>query len=293
MNFLKGLIFFSFILKISSFQYPNYYLNFLEKSSSQIIKSRKEKLNQTILSNFLFFEKNSFPDENDNYCIENNQYNFSHIGGYKEIKEELYQLKDFLNDIEKYKDYNIRIPRGLLLEGPPGNGKTLFAKCFAGECKFKFICISGSEFNEKYIGVGASRLRRLFQEGKEKQPCIIFIDELDAVGGKRSSDIDGSSNERSHTLNQLLVLMDGFQKDSFEKIFIIGATNRKDILDEALIRSGRFDKIIHIPNPDYETRREILNIHLKKKPINISIEDITEITKGMSGADIEMKIFLE
>ena len=284
MNLLKGILFFNTILISKSFQLPTNYIDYLEKSS---IQSRRDNLNHTIIPKFLFLEKNSYTEDKNNYFIEKPNYNFTNIGGYKEIKNELYQMKDILNNIERYKEYNIRLPKGLLLEGPPGNGKTLLAKCFAGECNFKFISISGSEFNEKYIGVGASRIRDLFKQGKENQPCIIFIDELDAVGGKRSIDTEGSSNERSQTLNQLLVLMDGFQKDSYEQMFIMGATNRKDILDEALIRSGRFDKIIHVPNPDYETRKEIITIHLKKKPISLSMEEICDITKGMSGSDIE------
>ena len=284
MNLLKGILFFNIILISQSFQLPNNYMDYLEKRS---IQSRRDNLNHTIIPKLLFLEKDSYKEEKPNYFIEKPHYNFTNIGGYKEIKNELYQMKDILENHKKYKEYNIRVPKGLLLEGPPGNGKTLFAKCFAGECNFKFISISGSEFNEKYIGVGASRIRDLFQQGKENQPCVLFIDELDAVGGKRSTDLEGGTNERSNTLNQLLVLMDGFQKDSFEQMFIIGATNRKDILDDALIRSGRFDKIIHVPNPDYETRKEIITIHLKKKPISLPLEEICDITKGMSGADIE------
>lgn len=288
MNLLKGILFLNSIIFSHSFQYPNNYMDYLEKRSLQIMKSRKENTNQTLLPKLLFFDKESFVEEKkQNYFIEKPNYNFTHIGGYKEIKEELYQIKDILHNNEKYKEYNIRVPKGLLLEGPPGNGKTLFAKCFAGECNFKFISIFGSEFNEKYIGVGASRIRDLFEQGRLNQPCIIFIDELDAVGGKRSYDSEGSSNERANTLNQLLVLLDGFQKDKMEEIFIIGATNRRDILDDALLRSGRFDKIIHVPNPDYDTRKEIIKIHIKKKPISVSIEEIIEITNGMSGSDIE------
>jgi cell division protease FtsH len=285
MNLIKGILFFNIILICNGFIFPQNYLNYLKINSFQ---NRKENFNQTIIPKLLFLEKNSFEQEETfDHFVEKPNYNFSHLGGYKNIKNELLQMKDILNNIEKYKEFNIRVPKGLLLEGPPGNGKTLLAKCFAGECNFKFICISGSEFNEKYIGVGASRIRELFKRGKENQPCIIFIDELDAVGCKRSFDNEGSSNERFQTLNQLLVSLDGFQKDSLEKIFVIGATNRKDILDEALIRSGRFDKIIHVPHPDHETRKEIIHIHLQKKPISLPIEEISDITKGMSGSDIE------
>ena len=289
MNLLKGILFFNTIFISYCFQSPNNYMDYLEKKSLQIMKSQSKRLNQTIIPKLLFLDKNDFIEEEkkQNYFIEKPNYNFTDIGGYQEIKDELYQIKEILKNNEKYKEYNIRIPKGLLLEGPPGNGKTLLAKCFAGECNFNFISISGSEFNEKYIGVGASRIRDLFEQGRLHQPCILFIDELDAVGGKRSYDSEGSSTERFNTLNQLLVLMDGFQKDIFEKIFIIGATNRKDILDKALIRSGRFDKIIHVPNPDYETRKKIIEIHIRKKPIFVSIDDIIQITNGMSGADIE------
>lgn len=215
-------------------------------------------------------------------------YNFTNIGGYDDVKNELYQMKDLLNDLDKYKDYNLRTPRGLLLEGPPGNGKTLLAKCFAGECNYCFISCSGSEFNEKYVGVGAARIRELFSKARKNQPCILFIDELDAIGSKRSYSAEGSSNERFQTLNQLLVLMDGFESSN-DKIFVIGATNRKDILDEALLRSGRFDKIVHVPNPDAATRKAIIDIHLKNKPIDpsIPIKKLIDLTSGLSGAEIE------
>ncbi len=215
-------------------------------------------------------------------------YNFTHIGGYDDVKKELNQMKELLNDLDKYKEYNLRTPRGLLLEGPPGNGKTLLAKCFAGECDYCFISCSGSEFNEKYVGVGAARIRELFSKARKNQPCILFIDELDAIGSKRSYSAEGSSNERFQTLNQLLVLMDGFET-SQDKIFVIGATNRKDILDSALLRSGRFDKIVHVPNPDEKTRGEILKIHLQKKPIDSSIpvSTLVDLTAGLSGAEIE------
>lgn len=225
--------------------------------------------------------------DNGRFQIERNlNFNFTNIGGYNSVKKELLQMKDIFLNNRKYKRYNVRMPKGVLLEGPPGNGKTLMAKCFAGECGVSFISVSGSEFNEKYVGVGAARLRELFDKAKRNEPCIIFIDELDAIGGKRN-DVTESSPEKFQTLNQLLVLLDGFNTGN-DKIFVIGATNRKDILDKALIRSGRFDKIIHIPNPDAETRREILSIHLLRKPILIdNMEDLVLLTGGMNGADIE------
>ena len=236
--------------------------------------------------------KDNEEDEEDDeqFTIERDiKYNFTNIGGYDNIKNELLQMKDILDNIKHYKKYNIRTPKGLLLEGPPGNGKTLLSKCFAGECGFNFISVSGSEFNEKYIGVGAARIRNLFKKAKKNQPCILFIDELDALGAKRSSNGDEGGSERFQTLNQLLVLMDGFNSDSMNRIFIMGATNRKDILDKALLRSGRFDKIVHVPNPDEKTRKAIVEIHREKKPIckNIDNNSIVELTNGLSGADIE------
>ena len=242
---------------------------------------------------FIPIPMNNFRDDDYSEAVEeykepDNKFNFTHIGGYNEVKKELLQMKEIFDNYKKYEYYNVRIPRGILLEGPPGNGKTLLAKCFAGECKYNFIPVSGSEFNEKYVGVGASRMRDLFERARRNQPAIIFIDEIDVIGGKRVIADDGSGTERYQTLNQLLVLMDGYNSYK-DKIFIIGATNRKDVLDEALLRSGRFDKIIHIPNPDADTRKEIIKIHRGQKPIDktISNDDIGEITSGLSGADIE------
>ena len=216
---------------------------------------------------------------------------FSDIGGYHPIKEELLQLKQMFDKKEVYEKYQLRTPRGILLEGPPGNGKTLLAKCFAGECKFSFITCSGSEFNEKYVGVGASRMRKLFDTARKNQPSIIFIDEIDVIGSRRVHSDDGGGSEKYQTLNQLLVLMDGFDS-SKDDIFVIGATNRKDVLDEALLRAGRFDKIIHVPNPDEDTRKEIIRIHSRLKPLdlNIKLQDMIDLTRGMSGAEIENMI---
>lgn len=210
-------------------------------------------------------------------------FNFTRIGGYHGIKKELMQVVDMMNHPDHYTQYNVRIPRGVLLEGPPGNGKTLLAKCFAGEAGSNFIRCSGAEFNEKYIGVGSSRLRELFKLATENQPAVLFIDEFDAIGRKRGDDATGG--EKDTTLNQLLTLMDGFE--SLGNVLVMGATNRVDILDPAATRPGRFDKIIHVPNPDRATRREILDIHIQKKPIEVSPEDLVKMTTGFSGAMIE------
>ena len=212
---------------------------------------------------------------------------FNDVAGAEEEKQELQEIVDFLKHPKKYTDIGARIPRGVLLVGPPGTGKTLFAKAVAGEANVPFFSISGSDFVEMFVGVGASRVRDLFEQAQKNMPCIIFIDEIDAVGRQRGAGLGGGNDEREQTLNQLLVQMDGFEASS--SIIVMAATNRADILDPALMRPGRFDRQIYVNVPDVKGREEIFKVHARNKPLasDINFKSLARLTAGFTGADIE------
>ncbi|MBQ9536174.1 MAG: ATP-dependent zinc metalloprotease FtsH [Desulfovibrionaceae bacterium] len=218
---------------------------------------------------------------------ENNRVTFDDVAGVDEAKEELSEVVEFLSNPKKFTRLGGRIPKGVLLVGPPGTGKTLLARAVAGEAGVPFFSISGSDFVEMFVGVGASRVRDLFVQGKKNAPCLIFIDEIDAVGRKRGAGLGGGHDEREQTLNQLLVEMDGFESN--EGVILIAATNRPDVLDPALLRPGRFDRQVVVPTPDLRGRRKILDVHTKKTPLgkDVNLDLIAKGTPGFSGADLE------
>ena len=220
-------------------------------------------------------------------AIQNMKVRFTDVAGADEEKEELQEIIDFLKDPKKFTDMGARVPKGVLLVGPPGTGKTLFAKAVAGEAGVPFFSMSGSDFVEMFVGVGASRVRDLFDQAKRNMPCIIFIDEIDAVGRQRGAGLGGGHDEREQTLNQLLVEMDGFETNT--SIIIMAATNRADILDPALLRPGRFDRQIYVSRPDVRGREAILKVHARKKPIgpDVNFRTVARITAGFTGADLE------
>ena len=219
--------------------------------------------------------------------IEIKNMDFSKVAGLEEEKEELEEIVDFLKEPKKYINLGARIPKGVLLEGPPGTGKTLLAKATAGEAGVPFFTISGSDFVEMFVGVGASRVRDLFAQAKKNAPCIVFIDEIDAVARRRGTGMGGGHDEREQTLNQMLVEMDGFGVN--EGIIVMAATNRVDILDPAILRPGRFDRKVMVGRPDVKGRTEILEVHAKNKPVgdDVDLEQIARITAGFTGADLE------
>ncbi|WP_291511410.1 ATP-dependent zinc metalloprotease FtsH [Acidithiobacillus sp.] len=217
---------------------------------------------------------------------ENNKITFADVAGVEEAKEELAEIVDFLRDPQKFQRLGGRIPKGVLLMGSPGSGKTLLARAIAGEARVPFFSISGSDFVEMFVGVGASRVRDMFEQAKKHAPCIIFIDEIDAVGRQRGAGLGGGNDEREQTLNQLLVEMDGFE--GTEGIIVIAATNRPDVLDPALLRPGRFDRQVTVPLPDIRGREQILQVHMRKVPVGPDVDPkiIARGTPGFSGADL-------
>ena len=212
---------------------------------------------------------------------------FEDVAGLEEAKEELKEIVQFLKEPERFDKVGAKIPKGVLLTGPPGTGKTLLARAVSGEADVPFFEVSGSEFIELFVGVGSGRVRDLFKKAKEKQPCIVYIDELDAIGRKRGAGVGGGNDEREQTLNQILVELDGFAQDT--KVVVLASTNRPDVLDPALLRPGRFDRKVILDSPDLKARKEILKIHTREKPLaeNVKLQEVAERTPGFSGADLE------
>ena len=246
-------------------------------------KSRAKILNPTDKTKVTF----NFGKSKAKLQTDKNKVTFDNVAGLVEEKQEVKELIDFLKNPRKFTEMGARIPKGVLLVGQPGTGKTLLAKAVAGEAGVPFFIISGSDFVEMFVGVGASRVRDLFEEAKKKAPCIVFIDEIDAVGRQRGAGLGGGHDEREQTLNQLLVEMDGFSAN--EGVIVLAATNRPDVLDKALLRPGRFDRQIVVSAPDVKAREEILEVHSRKKKLapDVDLKTIAKNTSGFSGADLE------
>jgi cell division protease FtsH len=221
------------------------------------------------------------------HVTEHPSTSFDDIAGYEGVKQEVGEVVSFLKEPDRFKEIGARIPEGILLVGPPGTGKTLFARAIAGEAKVAFITISGSQFMEMFVGVGAARVRDLFKTAREHKPSIVFVDEIDAIGRKRGTGLGGTHDEREQTLNQLLAEMDGFEPD--EGVVVLAATNRPDVLDPALLRAGRFDRQIVVPLPTLDERRAILSVHARGKRVDgaVDLDALARSTPGMSGADLE------
>ncbi|WP_236628337.1 ATP-dependent zinc metalloprotease FtsH [Candidatus Phytoplasma ziziphi] len=298
-NFLKLFIYFVFIhlfikilLKISYLEcFPTTFDICLQIAKfADFIYDFFRNISSTLFFFYIFMSiKNTSSKLNSNPLVSSKQksyFTFEDVAGNEEEKEEMKELIDFLKRPQKYASVGAKIPKGVLLEGPPGTGKTLLAKALAGEAGVPFYAVAGSEFVEKYVGVGASRVRELFKEAKDHSPCILFIDEIDVLGSKRGG-FSGGSQETDQTLNQLLTEMDGFTKS--KGIIVVGATNRADMLDSALLRPGRFDRKFIVGLPDVKAREAILKVHVRNKNISpdINFNQLAKQTPGMSGAQLE------
>lgn len=268
----------SIVYYLPMFLYAGYMIKTLAKTNKKNENNSNTFLEESneAVSSTAYFEKKKTEEPKI-------QISFEDVAGLEEIKEDLMDVIDFLNNEEKYKSMDAKVPRGILLYGPPGTGKTLIAKAIAGEAKATFIYSSGSEFVEKYVGVGAKRVRMIFERARKEAPSIIFIDEIDALGAKRNSE---SNNEKDQTLNQLLIELDGFNNTN--NVIVVAATNRMDLLDEALLRPGRFDRKIYVGNPNFYSRLKILEVHTKNKPLDkkVLLKDIATKTHGFSGAQL-------
>lgn len=284
--------FFNEILTIASYAVPVLFLLSFLSSLRNINSFPNQKLNLKNRVNMGNSNRNNylgniFPEKNDIVPTVQINTTLSNWAGNPEVLEECQEVISYIDNKEKYKKIGADMPKGILLEGPPGTGKTLLAKAIAGETNSTFIAISGSEFVELFVGMGAAKVRDLFENARNNRPCIIFIDEIDAVGRQRGTGINMGNDEREQTLNQLLFEMDGFNEN--DDIVVIAATNRKDVLDQALLRPGRFDRIIRVPVPDKDSRTKILEFYLKNKYLqeNIDISAVAELTDGFSGAQLK------